>query len=62
MKIKEEWRMIQNQNDAEHKMKTFKNINQSALNYVQAAIENTASSTQDATQNLVNQVMKNQEP
>ncbi|MEH7119492.1 hypothetical protein V7128_19055 [Neobacillus vireti] len=53
--------MIQNQNDLELKMKTFKNINQSALNYVQAAIENTSSYTQDATQNLVNQVMKNQE-
>jgi len=53
--------MVQNQNDSELKMKTFKNIHQSALNYVQAAIENTSSSTKDATQNLVNQVIKNQE-
>ena len=52
---------IPNQNDPENKMKTFKNINQSALNYVQPAIENTTASSQDATQNLVNQIMKNQE-
>jgi flagellar motor switch protein FliG len=51
-----------NQNDTENKMKTFKNINQSALNYVQSAIENTAAETDDATQNLVNQIMKNQVP
>ena len=61
----EEWIMnesIPNQNDPENKMKRFKNIHQSALNYVQPAIENTAPSSQDATQNLVNQIMKNQEP
>ncbi|MDR4946972.1 hypothetical protein [Neobacillus cucumis] len=52
----------QNQNDPENKMQTFKNMNQSALNYVQSAIENTAAETNDATQNLVNQVMKNQVP
>ncbi|MEH7547410.1 MULTISPECIES: hypothetical protein [Bacillaceae] len=45
--------------DPENKMKIFKNINQSGLNYVQSAIENTAESTDDATQNLVNQTMKN---
>ncbi|WP_180960160.1 hypothetical protein [Neobacillus cucumis] len=49
----------QNQNDPENKMKAFKNMNQSALNYVQSAIENPAESTDDATQNLVNQTMKN---
>lgn len=53
---------IPNQNDPENKMKIFKNINQSALNYVQPAIENTAPLSQDATQNLVNQIIKNQEP
>ncbi|MBM7652851.1 hypothetical protein [Neobacillus cucumis] len=52
----------QNQNNPENKMQTFKNMNQSALNYVQSAIENTAAETNDATQNLVNQVMKNQVP
>lgn len=42
----------------EDKTKIFKNINQSATNYVQKAIEFTAESTQDATQNLVNNIMK----
>lgn len=40
-----------------NKMKIFKNINQSALNYVQPAIENVSESTRDATQNLVNNTM-----
>ncbi|MGM0875047.1 MAG: hypothetical protein ACQEWV_09625 [Bacillota bacterium] len=40
------------------KTKIFKNVNQSATNYVQNAIENVAESTQDATQSLVNDVMK----
>ncbi|MEH7178318.1 hypothetical protein [Neobacillus vireti] len=43
-----------NQNEPENKMKRFKNINQSALNYVQPAIENAAEPSRDATQNLVN--------
>jgi D-alanyl-D-alanine carboxypeptidase len=42
----------------ENKTKTFKNINQSATNYVQQAIENYTGSTQDATQNLVNDIMR----
>ena len=42
----------------EDKTKIFKNINQSATNYVQQAIENYTDSTQDATQNLVNNIMK----
>lgn len=50
-----------NQNDPENKMKIFKNINQSALNYVQQAIENPAVSSRDATQNLVNNTINNQE-
>ncbi|WP_160718791.1 hypothetical protein [Bacillus sp. USDA818B3_A] len=45
---------FRNQHDPENKMKIFKNINQSALNYVQSAIENPTESTDDATQNLVN--------
>lgn len=50
-----------NQNDPENKMKRFKNINQSALNYVQPAIENVVESSRDATQNLVNNTINNQE-
>ncbi|WP_180247579.1 hypothetical protein [Bacillus sp. AFS031507] len=50
-----------NQNDPENKMKKFYNINQSALNYVQPAIENAAVSSRDATQNLVNNIINNQE-
>jgi hypothetical protein len=50
-----------NQNGPENKMKKFKNINQSALNYVQPAIENAAESSRDATQNLVNNTINNQE-
>jgi hypothetical protein len=50
-----------NQNDPENKMKRFNNINQSALNYVQPAIENAVESSRDATQNLVNNTMNNQE-
>ncbi|SMQ78604.1 hypothetical protein SAMN05444673_3528 [Bacillus sp. OV166] len=50
-----------NQNDPENKMKKFNNINQSALNYVQPAIENAAVSSRDATQNLVNNTINNQE-
>jgi hypothetical protein len=50
-----------NQNDPENKMKLFKNINQSALNYVQPAIENAVESSRDATQNLVNNTINNQE-
>ena len=50
-----------NKNDSEHKMKIFKNINQSALNYVQPAIENAAESSRDATQNLVNNTINNRE-
>ncbi len=42
----------------EDKTKIFKNGAQSATNYVQNAIENVAVSTQDATQNLVNNIMK----
>ncbi|MCM3727019.1 hypothetical protein M3226_15140 [Neobacillus cucumis] len=43
--------------DPEKNMKIFKNINQSALNYVQSAIENPEESTDDATQTLVNNTM-----
>jgi hypothetical protein len=50
-----------NQNDS-NKMKIFKNINQSALNYVQPTIENAAESSRDATQNLVNNTINKQEP
>jgi hypothetical protein len=50
-----------NQNDPENKMKRFKNINQSALNYVQPAIENAVESSRDATQNLVNNTINNGE-
>ncbi|MBT2738548.1 hypothetical protein [Bacillus sp. ISL-7] len=50
-----------NQNGPENKMKKFKNINQSALNYVQPAIENATESSRDATQNLVNNTINNQE-
>jgi hypothetical protein len=55
--------MIENNRDhynSANKMKMFKNINQSALNYVQAAIENAAVSSNDATQNLVNNIMGKQ--
>lgn len=41
----------------EDKSRIFKNVNQSATNYVQNAIEN-MTETQDATQNLVNATMK----
>lgn len=44
-------------NVVENKMKIFKNMEQSALNYVQNAIENGKDSTPDATQELVNNVM-----
>jgi hypothetical protein len=44
-------------NVVENKMEIFKNGEQSALNYVQTAIENGKKPTQDATQNLVNEVM-----
>lgn len=50
-----------NQNGPENKMKKFKNINQSALNYVQPAIENSAESSRDATQNLVNNTLNSKE-
>jgi hypothetical protein len=50
-----------NQNNPKNKMKRFKNINQSALNYVQPAIENAVESPRDATQNLVNNIINNQE-
>ncbi|MFJ5760496.1 hypothetical protein ACIQAA_15475 [Neobacillus sp. NPDC093182] len=50
-----------NQNDPENKIKIVKNINQSALNYVQPAIENVAEPSRDATQNLVNNTIKKQE-
>lgn len=50
-----------NQSQPKNKMKTFKNINQSALNYVQPAIENAEESTRDATQNLVNHTINNPE-
>lgn len=49
-----------NQHDSENKMHKFKNINQTALNYVQPAIENTAEFSRDATQNLVNNIMNKQ--
>lgn len=42
----------------ENKMQVFQNGYQSALNYVQQAIENGGKETQDATQNLVNNVLK----
>jgi hypothetical protein len=42
-------------NVVENKMQLFKNGEQSALNYVQTAIEKGHLSTQDATQNLVNE-------
>jgi hypothetical protein len=45
-------------NVRENKSSLVKNGFQSALNYVQNAIERPAELTQDATQNLVNQVMK----
>ena len=51
--------ITQNQNNVvENKTKIFKNGYQSATNYVQNAIENVAETTQDGTQNLVNNVMK----
>jgi hypothetical protein len=40
------------------KTKIFKNLTQSGTNYVQNAIENVPVSSQDATQNLVNNVIK----
>jgi hypothetical protein len=42
----------------ENKTKIFKNGVQSGTNYVQTAIENAVEPTRDATQNLVNNVMK----
>lgn len=48
------------QHDSENKMYKFKNINQTALNYVQPAIENTAEFSRDATQNLINNIMNKQ--
>nr|WP_263326391.1 hypothetical protein [Neobacillus sp. Marseille-Q6967] len=44
-------------NIVENKMGKFNNLEQSAINYVQTAIENREKSSQDATQNLVNEVM-----
>lgn len=38
----------------------YSNINHSALNYVQSAIERTADSSSDATQNLVNNIINRQ--
>ncbi|NWQ43375.1 hypothetical protein MLOOGBEN_21995 [Bacillus sp. EB106-08-02-XG196] len=52
--------MKESNRNPENKMKIFKNINQSALNYVQPAIENAAESSRDATQNLVNNTINNQ--
>lgn len=46
-------------NIVKDKTKIFKNGTQSALNYVQTAIENSERHTQDATQNLVNDTMRN---
>ncbi|MBW5447562.1 hypothetical protein GE107_16005 [Cohnella sp. CFH 77786] len=42
----------------DNKTQMFKNINQSATQYAQKAIENVSESPMDATQNLVNQAMK----
>lgn len=44
-------------NVVKNKMEKFNNLEQSALNYVQTAIESREDSSQDATQNLVNEVM-----
>lgn len=44
-----------------NKTKIFKNLNQSATNYVQNAIENVTESPTDATQNLVNNDMRKNE-
>jgi hypothetical protein len=41
-------------------VKGYNNINHSALNYVQSAIERTADSSSDATQNLVNNIINRQ--
>lgn len=45
-------------NVVENKMKIFNNVEQSAVSYVQEAIENSDHSTPDATQKLVNEDMK----
>ncbi|XEC96212.1 hypothetical protein AB6A23_06600 [Paenibacillus tarimensis] len=42
----------------ENSTEVFKNGYQSALHYVQNAVENAVGTTEDATQNLVNNVMK----
>lgn len=44
-------------NIVENNMQLFNNAEQSALNYVQKAIENGQQSPQDATQNLINEVL-----
>jgi hypothetical protein len=41
-------------------VKGYNNLNHSALNYVQSAIERTGDSSSDATQNLVNNIIKRQ--
>jgi hypothetical protein len=48
------------QNNKENVTKGYSNINHSALNYVQPAIENSAGSSHDATQNLINNIIKKQ--
>jgi hypothetical protein len=51
-------RQYQSYNDKQ--AKGYNNLNHSALNYVQSAIERTADSSSDATQNLVNNIMNKQ--
>ncbi|MGG5253570.1 hypothetical protein ACQYAD_08745 [Neobacillus sp. SM06] len=48
-------------NVVENKMHIFPNMEQSVLNYTQTAIEKGKQPTPDATQNLVNEVMNNQQ-
>jgi hypothetical protein len=51
---------IRHQNDMENVSGRYRNIHHTALNYVQSAIENTAGSSHDATQNLINNIMNKQ--
>jgi hypothetical protein len=45
-------------NVVKNKMQVFNNLNQSATRYVQTAIENASETGQDATQNLVNSIIR----
>ncbi|WP_186328668.1 hypothetical protein [Bacillus sp. X1(2014)] len=42
----------------ENKMQVFNNLNHAATRYVQTAIENASETGQDATQNLVNSIIR----